>query len=95
MFISVPMMAIVDKVVPGYTIQLPKGKATWTIRMMAFVDDKRHYTNTLNQQLSAIVIRAMEISVSTWYALLLFVGGELELYKCGWYVIDWGLDRND
>ena len=77
MFISVPMMDIVDNVAPGCTIQLPKGKATWTIRMMAFVDDKRHYTNTLKQQLSAIVIRAMEKSVSTWYELLLFVGGEL------------------
>ena len=46
MFISVPMMEIANKVAPGCTIQLPKGKATWTIRMMAFVDDKRHYTNT-------------------------------------------------
>ena len=63
--------------------------------MMAFVDDKHHYTNTLHQQLSAIVIRATEQSVFTWYELLLFVGGDLELFKCGWYVLDWGLDRND
>ena len=89
------MMEIVDTVAPGCTIQLPKGKATWTIRIMAFVDDKRHYTNTLHQQLSAIVIRTMEKYVSTWYELLLFVGGGNELSKCGWYVIDWGLDRND
>ena len=95
MFISVPMMEIVDKVAPGCTIQLPKGKATWKIRMMVFVNDKRHYTNTLHQQLSAIVIRVMKKSVSTWYELLLFVGGDLKLFKCGWYVIDWGLDRND
>ena len=37
----------------------------------------------------------MEQSVSTWYELLLFVGGDLELSKCGWYVINWGLDIND
>ena len=87
-FISVPMMKIVDKVAPGCTIQLPHGQETWTIRMMAFVDDKRHYTNTLTQQLSKIVIEAMEKSVTTWYELLQFVGGDLELTKCGWYVID-------
>ena len=62
---------------------------------MTFVDDKRHYTNTLTQQLSKIVIEAMEKSVTAWYELLQFVGGDLELTKCGWYVIDWGLDGND
>ena len=56
--------------------------------MMAFVDDKRHYTKSLRQQLCEIVIKAMEQSVSTWYEFLLFVGGDLELSKCGWYVID-------
>ena len=63
--------------------------------MMAFVDDKRHYTNSLNQQSIKSIIKAMEKSVSTWYELLLFVGGDLELSKCGQYVIDWGLDSND
>ena len=63
--------------------------------MMAFVDDKRHYTNSLDQQLIKYVIKSMEKSVSTWYELLLFVGGDLELSKYGWYVIDWGLDSND
>ena len=95
MFISVPMMEIVDKVTPGYTIKLPHGQESWTIRMMAFVDDKRHYTNTLTQQLSIIVIEAMEKSVTTWYELLQFLGGNLELIKCGWYIIGWGLDGND
>ena len=49
MFISVLMMEILDKVAPGFIIKLPKGKATWIIRMMAFVDDKRQYTNILHQ----------------------------------------------
>ena len=34
-------------------------------------------------------------SVSKCDELLLFVGGDLELSKCGWYVIEWGLDIND
>ena len=56
--------------------------------MMGFVDDKRYYTNILTQQLITTVIKAMEQSISTWYELLLFVGG---LSKCGWYIIDWGI----
>ena len=95
MFISVPMIEIVDKVAPGYTLKLPKGTAIWTIRMVVFVDNKRHYTNTLHQKFSEIVIKAMEQSVSTWYELILFVGEDIELSKYGWYIIDWGLDRND
>ena len=55
MFISVPMIEIVDKVAPGYTLKLPKGTAIWTIRMVVFVDNKRHYTNTLHQKFSEIV----------------------------------------
>ena len=94
-FTSVPMMKIVDQIAPGCTIELPKGKEIWIIKMMAFVDDKRHYTNSLKQQLIKSVIKAMEKSVSKWYELLLFVGDDLELSKCGWYGIDWGLDSND
>ena len=51
--------------------------------MMAFVDDKHHYTNSFNQQSIKSIIKAMEKSVSTWYELLLFVGVDLELSKCG------------
>ena len=95
MFIHVPMMEIADKVAPGYIIELPKGNAKWIIKMMAFVEDKHHYTNSIRQKLSEIIIKAMGQSVSTWYLLLLFVDGDLNLTKCGWYVIDWGLDIND
>ena len=87
-FISVPMMEIVDQIAPGCTIELHKGKEKWIIKMMAFVDDKRHYTNSLKHQLIKSVIKAMEKSVSKWYELLLFVGDDLELSKCGWYEID-------
>ena len=64
-FISVQMMEIVDKVAPACTIELPKGNAKWIVKMMAFVDDKRHYTNSIHQKLSKIVIKAIEQSVST------------------------------
>ena len=64
-FISVPMMKIVDKVASGCTIELPKENIKWIIKMMAFVDDKRHYTNSIRQKLSKIVIKAIEQSVST------------------------------
>ena len=94
-FISVPMMKIVDQISPGCTIELPKGNSKWNIKMMRFVDDKRHYTNTLMQQIITTVIMSMEQSVSKWYEFLLFAGGELELSKCGWYIVDWGFDRND
>ena len=93
-FMSVPMMEIVDQVAPGCTIELPKGNAKWNIKMMGFVDDKRHYINTLTHQLITTFIKAMEQSISTLYELLLFVGGELELSKCEWYIVDWGFDRN-
>ena len=68
-----------DQIAPGCTIELPKGKEKWTIKMMAF---------SLNQQRIRSVIKAMEKSVPTWYELLLFVEGDLELSKFGCYVID-------
>lgn len=50
--------------------------------MMEFVDDKCHYMNTINKKENNIHINAMEIPVSTWYELLLFVGEELKTSKC-------------
>ena len=94
-FISIAMMDIVDKVAPGCTIELHKGKVTWNFKMVGFVNDKRHYTNTLSQHIIESIIKTMKQSLSTWYELLKFVGGELELSKCGWYIIDWGFDSND
>ena len=56
---------IVDQVVPGYTIELPKWNAKCNIKMMGFVDEKRHYTNTFTQQLITTVVKAMKKYVST------------------------------
>ena len=41
------------------------------------------------------MIKAMERSVSTWYEMLLFIEGELELSKCEWYLIDWTFDSKE
>ena len=53
-------MKIVDQVAPGCTIKLPKGNTKLNIKIMGFVDDKRHYTNTLTQQIIIKVIKAMK-----------------------------------
>ena len=36
----------------------------------------------------------MEQSVSCWYELLNFSGGELELDKCAWYIISWEFKKD-
>ena len=46
-FISVPMMETVEQAVPGYTIQLPNNHKTWEVKMLGFVDDKKHYVNNI------------------------------------------------
>ena len=46
--------------------------------MLAFVDDKRHYVNSLPTQSNKNILTAMELSVSSWNELLHFVGGALE-----------------
>lgn len=56
--------------------------------MLDFVDDKHHYNNKLDSKVSEISIKVMETLVSTWCELSLFVGEELELSKCEWYIID-------
>ena len=76
------MMKIVEEVAPGCRLCLPKGKNEWNKHIVGFVDDKRHYVNSSYSKLSKPVIRAMEQSVSCWYKLLNFSGGELELDKC-------------
>ena len=76
------------KVAPGYNLQVPKGTKNWRIYMMRFVDDKRHYINLLKEIIKENLIKAMELSVSTWYEIILFIGDKLELSKCLWFLID-------
>ena len=53
-------MNIADKVDLGSTVELLKGKETWTIKIVGFVDDKRHYTNNLSQHMIEPFIKVTE-----------------------------------
>ena len=48
-FISIPMTEIVEEVAPGCEIECPTGIINWTITILSFVDDKRHYVKSLQQ----------------------------------------------
>ena len=62
---------------------------------MGFDDDKRLYTTSINNQANNTCINAVKILVSTWYKLLLFVVGELELSKCYLYIKDCKFNSKD
>ena len=87
-FISIPVMKIVESIAPGCTIKILKKSKTWNIHMVRFVDDKRHYTNQLHSVLTEKVIQAMKKYISTSYELFVFIGGDLEISKCGRYVVE-------
>ena len=63
--------------------------------MLAFVDDKRHYVNLILQHLKESLKEAMNKPVNMWDELLTFVGGKLEMSKCGFYIIQWSFDENE
>ena len=63
--------------------------------MMEFVNVKQHYINQLKELIIVKMIKTMEISVFTWYKIFLFIGGELQLLKCRWYLINWKFDSKD
>ena len=49
-FISVPMIKVEEELTEGCIIKLPQGRATWTIHILGFVDDKHHYQMYLRSQ---------------------------------------------
>ena len=54
------MMEVVEEQVLDFVIELPKGKKHWTIHMLMFVDDKRHYSNKFQQNANAFLLKTME-----------------------------------
>ena len=62
---------------------------------MRFVYNKEHYTTKLKERITGKVINAKDLSVSTWYKMLLLIEDEFELSKFGWYLIDWKFDGKD
>ena len=47
------MMEIVEQAVPWCTIKLPNNYKTWEVKMLGFVDDKKHYVNNIFKKLKA------------------------------------------
>ena len=82
------MINVAEEFKKGCTINLPQGKATWTIHILGFVDDKRHYMNNLKKRVIQHLLDAFEKSIRTWDELLKFVEGQLEMDKNVWYLIE-------
>ena len=59
------MITVVEDVSQGCIITLPRGNTQWKKHMLAFLDEKRHYGNSLPKQSNKNILTAMEISVSS------------------------------
>ena len=93
--ISIQLLEGIDKFAPGCTIQPPKSNTTRNIKIMVFVDDKRHYINLIFQHFQESLEEAINRSVNMCDELLTFVGGKLEMSKYGFYIIQWSFDANE
>ena len=51
------MLQIVDKEAPGCKIQMPNNEKKWEIKIMGFVDDKKHYVNNVSRKLKIYLDR--------------------------------------
>ena len=94
-FISVPMVNVAEELTEGCTTNLPQGNTTWTIHILGFVDDKRHYIDNLKNRVLQRLLEALKKLIHTWNELLLFVGGQLEMDKNAWYLIKSEFDSLD
>ena len=83
------MIKVIEELTEGCTINLPLCKATCTIHMLGFVDDKSHYVTNLHTRILKHLLEALKKSIRTWDKLLTFVGGQLEMEKNVWYLIEW------
>ena len=93
--ISVPMIKAAEELTEGCIIKLPQGRATWTIFILGFVDGKHHYVNNFKELVLRQLIDALEKSIRIWDKVLTFVGGQLEMDKNAWYLIEWDFDSNE
>ena len=93
-FIGILLMEVKYKIVPGCTINPPSSDKILKLKMLGFVDDKRHYVNLILQHIKESLKEAMSKSVNMQEELLSFVGGKLIMSKCGFYVLQWEFDSN-
>ena len=59
------MIKVAEELIEGCTITLSQGKTTWSIHILDFVDDKRHYVNNLKKRVLQHLINALENSIRT------------------------------
>jgi len=89
------MIKVAEELTESCTIHLPQGKTTWSIHILGFVADKRHYVNNSKKQKVRHLINTLETSIRTWDELLTFVGNQLEMDKNAWYLIECDFDSTD
>lgn len=85
---------MVEKAVPGCTIHVPNNNQTWEVKMLGFVDDKKHYINNILKQLQQTITESMQQLIRVWDEILTFVGGKLEMIKSNFYILDWTFDKS-
>ena len=83
------MIKVAEGLTESCTINLPQVKAPWSIHILGFVDDKRHYINNSKKRMIQHLIDALEKSIGTWDELLIFADGQLGIDKNDWYLIEW------
>lgn len=75
------MIQVVEELLEGLTINLPLGKATWTIYILGFVDNKQYYVNNLQRIILKHLLEALEKPIRIWDELLTFVSGQKIQYR--------------
>ena len=88
-------MKTIEQVIHECTIHLPNDHQTWEVKILGFVDDKKHYVNNILIQLKQTITEAMQQSIRVWDEVLTFVGGKLEMSKCNFCILDWTFDKSD
>lgn len=56
----IEILEIVGDIAPECEITSPIGKQSWIIKMLDFVDNKRHYVNFLQQEFAKTLIDVMK-----------------------------------
>ena len=72
-------MKVIYKLASRCTIKSPSSNSIWKLKMLGFVDDKKHYVNLVLQLIKVCLEEAISKSMNMWEELLSFVSGN---WKC-------------
>ena len=72
----------------------PDGMITIRITIVGFVDDSTCVTGGNADTLYEELIQMMKEDAQLWHDLLWASGGQLELPKCGYHVVDYEFDNS-